>query len=1027
MGGALFWGGQRIISQEQERISVDFSLLTQYMGEQQALLKRLGKEPVLESGDTVKGSPRVFGAMDHQHARGATLFQGISSRVETPFTMICEDLSHCPFESLEAGSFGRYLADLYTTFWVQSSFPASTLLVIDSNLGPTYTVPTVGSLQPKLSAPLVMAAIAAIRSSAMGGDEIRWIQLKNFPEFMIAFTPLYNVSPREVSKPGEVYAATITHRDRINVFSHAPHRRFYDAYWLESRHDGLLLGERPQPHEEADGIYYRMEGLVFRVSDGRGVWTGYYMQSYQTLFLGHSWLLIWVLLLMLLTPLAGWSYMRWYHRRVIAPAQISHRQIVQSDQFSRTLLETSPVALCVFSREDVRVVFANTLALKWFGTQVGQPVDNSGLDHPLVDTILHATEPGEIESYQSIDGRSFYIAYAPTHYHNDEVVICAFADLSARAEMEQELTLAKQAADKANGAKSIFLATMSHEIRTPLYGVLGSLEILGLTDLDPEQRQLHERIQVSSALLLQIISDILDITKIESGQLSLARQAFDPRALVQSCTATYADIASQKNVLLFSCIDPTLPPLLLGDPVRISQVLTNLIGNAVKFTHSGHITVRARAEPGPDGQIQLLLQVTDTGMGIGKEEQKQLFTPFYQIDAHSHTVHGAGLGLSICAKLAALMGSELRLTSELGLGSSFSMSLELPIATGAVPARQPELGNAQVYVRSPHHELTDNLCQWLKKWGARAQAFDDSADIPERSGILLNLFDNNPGAIKSVGPYLTEIALGGLYGDQADACDFRAIGFLVQRSLRGELYSSAVSKALALQDNSTLPLLRLNVLIAEDNQINQATLSHQLKQLGCQSTLAADGAEALELWKAGDFDVLLTDVNMPRMNGYELTSILRASGDDRTIIGVTANAMHDEEERCKAVGMDAWLVKPVQLRTLWNSLSELSSLDPQESSTQLHESLPGNFREIFVSTMTVDIDQLREAIDGEHYDRIFYLLHRIRGSLAVSGYDSLIEQVEALGQSLRQVGLTAIARTNSLALMHALQRVSQPD
>ncbi|NBF04566.1 response regulator [Pseudomonas sp. Fl5BN2] len=1036
MGGALFLGFQRIISQEQERISFDFTLLAHYMDEQEALLKRLNKEHMLEESRSRRDSSSIFHLMDQQNALGATLFQGTPSPVDTPFTLVCEDLTHCPLESESAVGFGRYLSDLYSSFWIHSNFPASPLMVVDASKGTSYTIPTVGSTQPRLPAPLVMATIAAVRANATGLQEIRWVRLRGFPEQLVAITPLHNITMKDRGDAGIAYAVTLTHRDRLNVLSRAQQDHYYDAFWLESQHDGLLLGERPQPINLDRGVNYQPQGLIFRVDDDKGTRTGYYMLSYQNLFLGHNnWLLAVSLALMLISPLAGWAYVRWFQRRVIAPAQRAHAEIVESDQFSRALLETTPVALCVLSRETSRIVFANTLTLKWFDTQVGQNLNDTGLDAPLMERIRQARAPGEIENYQSFDGRSFYIAYAPTRYRNQDVVICAFADLSVRAHMEQQLTQAKQAADKANGAKSMFLATMSHEIRTPLYGVLGSLELMGLSDLDQAQRQLLERIQVSSGLLLQIISDILDITKIESGQLSLNGQAFDPRALVQGCVASFVDRARNKDLLLFSCVDPTLPATLSGDPGRISQLLNNLISNAVKFTHSGHIIVRARAEPGCDGHVRMLLQVADTGIGIGKEEQEQLFMPFYQIDAHSHTVHGAGLGLSICAKLAKLMGSEIHLTSELGLGSSFSMSLELPLVEGVLPARQPDLAGARVYVQSPHHELTANLCQWLEKWGARTSPVEGSPLDDESRGILLNLFDSHPGKPERWDPGLTVINLGDRtdngHKSQTDACDFYAIGLLIERTLRGEPDMLPASRVPGLQNNN-LPALCLNVLIAEDNQINQATLSHQLKQLGCQTTLAVDGAEALELWQIGNYDLLLTDVNMPRMNGYELTSKLRLSGDDRPIIGVTANAMSDEEKRCRASGMDAWLVKPVQLRTLWNCLAPLSGIDLQDCSmpsarSPQPDSLPDDFRQLFVSTMTQDLEKLRLAIDEQQHERIFYLLHRIRGSLAVAGFESLIEQVDALGESLRDDGLTAATHAGSLTLINLLHSISQSD
>lgn len=1037
MGSVLFAGFQRIINQEQERIAVDFSLLTLYLAEQETFLKRLDHARILEFTKEKDQSTHVFRVMDKQLAQNATVFRSAISPEGTPYSLVCESISSCPLDNVGAAHLGRYLADIYSSFWVQSGYPASTLMLVNTDKGTTYTVPLMGSVNPRMPASLVMAAVATIRANAPVDDEIRWIGLKDFPDYMITYTLIHN--PDLENDAGKTYAATLTYRNRINIFSTPLKRRFYDESWLESLHNGLLLGELPLPNVTNE-VSYRTDGLVFKIDDDSKKWTAYYMLSYKNLLRGHYWLLIGIITILIFSPVAGWVYVRWYQRRVIVPAQQAHRQVVESDEFSRILLETSPIALCVLSCEKRLIIFANSLALKWFDMHVGGSLQDSTLDVSLLEQIIQAKEPGVVECYQSTNGSSFYIAFTPTRYRNQDVVISAFVDLSVRTRLEQELTRAKLTADKASGAKSVFLATMSHEIRTPLYGVLGSLELMGLTNLDYEQHQLLDRIQISSALLLQIISDILDITKIESDQLVLGEQVFDPRMLIQSCTAAHIDMAQKKNLLLFSSIDPALPAALLGDTGRIRQILTNLISNAIKFTYSGHIIVRARVGPGLSGHVLLTLQVSDTGVGIGKEEQTALFTPFHQVDADSHTIQGAGLGLSISAKLAKLMGSEIRLTSEKGLGSSFSLQLELPIAAERHTTPQPALNGARIFVCSAHHELTDNLCQWLNKWGAQASKFDETATDAETAGILVSLFERGAAVPLRAVPGLTKINLGGIYGrlneSFVDVCDFTAIGFAIEHALHGESNSRQVKPTPNLLSNHHLPPLHLNVLVAEDNEINQATLSYQLKQLGCHSTLAADGAEALDLWKIGNYDVLLTDVNMPRMNGYELASTLRAQQDDRPIIGITANAMSDEEDRCKAAGMDAWLVKPVQLRTLWDSLAQLSSFDVENHEEVLKDfspprqdpdSLPKDLRDIFISTMSMDLVKLKAAIHEKQYDLIFSLLHRVRGSLAVAGYESLIEQVEAFGDSLREAGLTDDIYTQSIELLLSLEQVSQSD
>ena len=393
------------------------------------------------------------------------------------------------------------------------------------------------------------------------------------------------------------------------------------------------------------------------------------------------------------------------------------------------------------------VLFSNALAQQWLGAQAGQPLAPSASVRTLLDKALAAVEPGTFETFLAQDGRPLFVAYAPTRYKKQDVILCAFADISARAEIERTLAQAKRDADKASEAKSTFLATMSHEIRTPLYGVLGTLELLGMTDLDAEQRQHLERIQNSSSILLQLISDILDITKIESGQLALESTVFDPRELIESCTSSYAALAHQKGLLLFSCVDTGVAPWVTGDAGRIRQILANLVSNAIKFTEAGHVIVRLRAVDQPNGNQLLTLQVVDTGIGIGAQEQSQLFLPFYQIDSASHTVRGTGLGLSICARLAKLMNSWIRVTSELGLGSSFSMALSLKPAAGPAPTT-PDLAGARVHVRSPHRELSEQVCLWLTMWARTPRQRRMPPPATESDEVLLDVLQRRRPAIR---------------------------------------------------------------------------------------------------------------------------------------------------------------------------------------------------------------------------------------------------------------------------------------
>jgi len=1025
LSGVVFWGVQRIVGQEFERISFDFSILVGYIHEHEHALTRLSLESLVGGDEASMVSASVFRPEPAGDGASALFFNGVSSQVDMPFTLACPDRSHCPVHDDRVARVGKNLTDFYSNFWVSSDFPASTLFLIDSATGASLTIPAVGNADApiKLTAGTVLATIQDVRNRfnqlhprawGAGHPGVHWMKLEADPTTMVGFTSI-GTRPLNEGAPGDsaTVLATLLFPERVNIFSLVLGSPSYDSFWLENRDSGQLMGEGRPPQGTHPGINYESSGLTFHLSDASHGWTAYYRIAYDRLFFGNTWLLIGAMAVLAGSLCLGGLGMRWYNRRVIAPAQRVHNEVMESNRFNRTLLETAPVALCVVDRKDGEMVFANALALRWLNIAAGPDGPRTTMDSQILEQVLGATQPGVIENYRAGDGRVLYIAYAPTRYKQRDVILCALADISARAEEEQVLAQAKHDADKASQAKSLFLATMSHEIRTPLYGVLGSLELLGLTELNAEQRQLLERTQVSSDSLMQIISDVLDITKIESDQLALDPAPFRPLELVTNCVGSYRDMANRKGLLLFCCIDPDLPATLVGDQNRLRQILGNLLSNAIKFTESGRVVVRVRSEPAGHEACRLSLQVVDSGVGIAQEAQKHLFLPFYQIDTHNHTVQGAGLGLAICARLAELMGGSIRVDSQPGVGSSFSLDIELPVGELAQEDEAPRLQGARVLVRGPHHELCQNLCLWLRKWGADAKLID-APDFPMAAGdILLSVLEPEPVAGPERRIRVVSAAAQADGAAAVEATDIVGIGRAVEQAMHGRQAPAAPAPA---AEENHLPPLGLRVLIAEDNPINQAILGHQLRHLGCIATVTADGEEALARWRADTYDVLLTDVNMPRMNGYQLSSAIRESGDRRPIFGVTANALRDEQRRCREAGMTAWLVKPVQLRTLWsflaryaefgqdgggaNAPAESPAATPAIDLSQL-DGMPDGFRQIFVSTMADDIGKLDQAVADNDQQAVLGLLHRMRGALMVAGFAGPAAALDTLGKRVR--------------------------
>jgi len=608
-------------------------------------------------------------------------------------------------------------------------------------------------------------------------------------------------------------------------------------------------------------------------------------------------------------------------RRLITPGENRIQALVESEAFSRAVLQVAPVALCVIRRTDGTVVLENPLSEQW----LGGGSERGKLCHGWISRAFDDLEIRNSDEVEMDDGRLLYLAFAPTRYESQDVLICAFSDISARKQIEVTLERARQLADRANEAKTLFLATMSHEIRTPLYGVLGTLELLARTQLNDQQKNYLNAIERSSGNLLQLICDVLDVSRIEAGQLQLELNTFSPLELTEEIVQGYSGAAQAKGLQLFALIDPTVPEWLSGDVTRIRQILNNLLNNALKFTDYGKIVLRLKMDSRDDERVMLHCQVSDTGKGIAHEEQAHLFEPFYQVGSAKNLVGGTGLGLSICKRLMHLMNGSMRLVSEPGLGSSFT--LRLPLVQVNDPTRLNPLGELSpsvVYVVSPLRELAECYCAWLRRWGARAHVGTPKPGAACGDAVLLEL---HPGSAQQLlepewaGPLVvaaSDVSLPLTVENPFWHADLNSL----QDVYRALCKAQGLGIGTPLESGAARVELKLGlrILVAEDNVINQLILRDQLEEMGCAVTLASDGMEALERWREGSFDLVLTDVNMPRMNGYELATQLRAMNVTQPIIGATANALRDESERCLSAGMNHCLIKPFTLHTLYNCL-----------------------------------------------------------------------------------------------------------
>ncbi|AOX99416.1 hypothetical protein BJP62_02450 [Jeongeupia sp. USM3] len=703
-------------------------------------------------------------------------------------------------------------------------------------------------------------------------------------------------------------------------------------------------------------------------------------------------------LLFLLTGLVGifWTA-REVRRRIIEPARKNAEEVIKGRDLIQTLMELAPVALCLLRVDRGTVLIQNERARELAQLEISK----GEARWPLLDFFLAVPSAGpeiphsvEVETNAPDHERRQYIVakLMRIRYEDQPALFCAFSDVSDRKNAELALAAARDAADSANKAKSAFLAMMSHEIRTPLYGVLGTLELLGKTALSPQQHGYLGTVQQSSGNLLQIINDILDFSKIEADQLSLALAPFNAIELAEGVARNFAPLARQKGVDLYCCLQPDVP-VLLGDRHRLQQVLSNLVGNAVKFTDSGKIVIRLNGREVEPGRFALDLQVTDSGIGIGKADQARLFEPFTQADdSTARRFGGTGLGLSICRKLVALMGGGIELVSETGLGSSFTVRLPLAITERPQPASLA--GVALVHVQAGASDWRENLLAQIRHAGGQAQPFSATAAIGP-DDILLVAGPADAGLVQGFAHVVRLTPEGAPAPEWHD--DGWHVSGLCQQGLLDALRlagGQGLHPAAAAAGGEPAAHRGLHVLVVEDHPINQLVMSDQLEQLGCTVTLVADGREALQRWRRGErYDVMLTDVNMPNLDGYALARQLRVDGIGVPIVGVTANAQPEEAARCLAAGMDAHLAKPVSLAELTAALApfRMRSASPPANVLPHLEGLKPAMRELFVSTARADWLAVLAAIPGGDSASVVVHAHRLKGALATIGAADAVE------------------------------------
>ena len=523
--------------------------------------------------------------------------------------------------------------------------------------------------------------------------------------------------------------------------------------------------------------------------------------------------------------------------------------------------------------------------------------------------------------------------------------VTLYTDITARKEFENNLIEARLAAESTARAKSEFLATMSHEIRTPMNGVLGLAEMLLDSPLSAEQRDHMETLHRSARALLEILNDILDLSKIEAGKLALEPIAFDLVHAIEDVAGLWAPRAGEKELELAVHIAADCPRDLIGDPGRIRQVLGNFIGNAVKFTERGHVIIEVRCTSHSMDSVRLRIAVLDTGIGIDEEARKRLFEPFTQADASTTRRYGGtGLGLAICKRLVNLMGGTLDVTSKPGEGSEFRFSVDLRLAKAPKAIVRVELHDVHALIVDNHPVNRMVLQAQLQGFGMRVTTANDAEQavirvrdaalkkdpfriavldqcMPDMNGMELGsqLLDEH-GANT---PRLVLLTSAGRKGDGALARNAGFAGYLNKPARRDQLHD-LLAAALGMRGAGELltrhrieedtSRFHGRVLLVEDNAINRKVAGAVLRKLGLDVSEAVDGRQAVAMVETTRYDMVFMDLHMPEMDGLEATSVIRAaeSGSARRtpIVALTASVMKETRDQCAAAGMDAFVPKP---------------------------------------------------------------------------------------------------------------------
>jgi two-component system capsular synthesis sensor histidine kinase RcsC len=838
-----------------------------------------------------------------------------------------------------------------------------------------------------------------------------------------------------VAQGSQPYAIVLTSIDLSAVYAAASADERAPRPLLLDNEGRLMIGTWSRPEVEsidallanrADGVFHWLPSYGWalrRAPPLSGFGHTLYLLPYrQQLAAMRNGLLLIVAAAAALIALLLSMYRYWNYRflgRIYAQAY----RALETEMLNHLLVQATPVGLCIVRRHALKIVVANPIARNLLGLgphneQLPQALRRAFDARGGPEPNLAPSGDTPISQFSFAlqrapdDAVQLEITYAPATLDREDVYFCAMTNITERHRAEQLLLEAQRTAEDAARAKVEFFASMSHELRTPLATLVGNIELVATEPLPPEQRERVRAMQSAAKGLLQIVNDVLDFSKIDVGELTLHPEWGSLADLLDRIAMEHAPLAVDNALRFYLVIDRNLPARLLFDPVRVAQIVHNLLGNAFKFTNSGKIVLRARWL---DERVQM--SVVDSGIGIPDELRQRLFRPFTQGDVSRRAqARGTGLGLSICARLARLMNGAIELDSSVGVGTRVSVTLPLQAsnthrqtAEWTLPWRRPALLCRAAEYREwlaglfdPDVSMVTTATDTADPLDAASHDFLIATDEFAEDSVLA--WWRDPRTIvwaTQAGPLVP--ARRGDGGVEVAVLSLAGLRAAAQAIVDGA-HQAVAPLAAAIRANEpgqTQRTLPLTVLIVEDNPLNRHLLQDQLTTLGAHVIDATRGDEALALFARQPVDAVFTDINMPAMDGYDLLDQLRARRPSTPVFAISASALPEDIAEGRARGFTDYLTKPVALAALAAALETVNAAASptpagQSDATPDLPDVPPAFAPVFIEQTRADLSELTGIVAERSIARLRQWLHRVSGGLAVLGASRLLDHCQQL-------------------------------